>query len=368
MNSHVAQDTAPVVFVNGTGDVSGAEKVLLSLVELAVNRRHQVTVACPTGPLVSRLPEVVQHVPLPALVLEERTGPLGRHFGAARLLGRYLVAAQLLRKLPRNPNSRTVVNSLRALPILRLAGRHREAAWLVHDTVHSPKQRMLVRVGARGLRRVVAVSGPAAAPLRALGLPVIAKAHGVTWPVDAAKITLRHPPVVGCLALLTPWKGHTVLLDALALLPGVRLELAGDAFPTDAEYVRALHRRADKSDLRGRVRFLGHVDALRTMRGWDVAVSASTAPEAGPLALLEAMSLGLPVVGTDHGGTADFLAGDVGLLVPPGEVGALAQALHRALTDSEFRRASHQAGPASIATDHDSSKTLPAMLEALLAG
>ncbi|MDQ2722538.1 MAG: glycosyltransferase family 4 protein [Actinomycetota bacterium] len=359
--------TARVLFINGTGDVSGAEKVLLSLVELAVHNGYRVMVACPDGPLVHRLPAAVAHLALPALVLESSPSLMIRRLSTLRLAYRYLGAAKLLRGATRAPDTRIVVNSLRAVPMIRLTRRRCRSTWLVHDTVHTRKQRALVRAGAARLRRVVAVSEPTAAPLRVMGLSVVTAANGVPWPVAPADLTMHDPPVVGCLALLTPWKGHAVLLDAVARLPDVRLELAGGAFTADADYVLTLHRRAEEPDLRGRVRFLGHVDAVRTLRSWDVAVSASIAPEAAPLSVLEAMSLGVPVVGTDHGGTSDILAGGAGLLVPPGDVAALTDALRHALSNNDFRQVSHHASRAAVAAEHDLTKTLPAMLTTLLA-
>ena len=122
-----------------------------------------------------------------------------------------------------------------------------------------------------------------------------------------------------------------VLLEAIALLPDVRGELAGGHLPTEETYADTLEARAAQPDLAGRVRLLGHVDAMEAMRGWDVAVLASLRPEAGPLAALEAMSIGLPVVATDHGGSAEYLADGRGVLVPPGDALALAEGIRTAL-------------------------------------
>lgn len=356
-----------LVFINSTGNVSGAEVVLCGLVELASKEGFDVTVACPPGPLVERLPPAVAHLELPPLGLGGRASRVGRVLAGARLGARYLRAARALAPTVRAPATRTVVNSLLALPAARLARPAGGIRWLVNDTVHQSKQRLIVRTSGSQVRRAVAVSEATAIPLRALHLNVTVAHLGVRWPVPPADPALHEPPVVGVLALLTPWKGHRVLLEALAQMPGIELEFAGGSFPRDADYVAALHRRAEQADLRGRVRFLGHVDPLSTMRGWDVAVSPSTSPEAGPISMLEAMSLGVPVVGTAHGGTSEILAGGAGLLVEPGDVEALVVALGRALTDTQFRHRSFEAGRRFIAEHHNLARTLPIMLAALLA-
>jgi glycosyltransferase involved in cell wall biosynthesis len=172
---------------------------------------------------------------------------------------------------------------------------------------------------------------------------------------------------VGQAALLVAWKGQAVVLDAVALLPEIRCELAGGTLPTTEAYRDALTARAAQPDLAGRVRFLGHVDAIDTMRGWDVAVLASTSPEAGPLAVLEAMSLGLPVVATDHGGSAELLADGCGILVPPGDPAALAKGIAQALDDA-VRPALAAASRQRVAAHHDRSRTLPAQYEAVVLG
>lgn len=355
----------PVLVVSATGQVSGAEVVLLDLVGVAVVRGHAVTVACPAGPLVERLPPGATHLPLPELRLGAGPAPLR----PAALALRSAAAAWVLRRATRRhrgPRARVVVNSLLALPALALVRPPDGVGWLVHDTVHRADQRWVVRAARRVVRRAVAVSSATAEPLRALGLDVVVAHNGVRWPVAPAPAALSSPPVVGILALLTHWKGHLVLLDAVAQLPDVRVELAGGSFPTDTAHVAAVRERAARPDLAGRVELLGHVDPLDRLRRWDVAVSASTSPEAGPISVLEAMSVGVPVVGTDHGGTSEFLTGGCGVLVPPGDADALAVALRRVLADPDLRAGLVGAARARVAERHDLSRTLPVMLDALL--
>src|SRR5215210_402369 len=130
-------------------------------------------------------------------------------------------------------------------------------------------------------------------------------------------------------------KGQDLLLEAVARLPrrDVIVELAGEAPPKDHVYAAALRRRAARTDLAGRVRFLDRVgDMTDRMRYWSVVALPSVAPEAAPLTLLEAMSLGVPVVATDHGGPAETVDG-AGLLVAPRDPDAIAGALTRLLDD-----------------------------------
>ena len=60
------------------------------------------------------------------------------------------------------------------------------------------------------------------------------------------------------------------------------------------------------------------------------------------------MSVGVPVVGTDHGGTSEVL-GDAGLLVPPRDPVAMAAAIERLLAEPDLRRRCADAGPRTVA-------------------
>jgi glycosyltransferase involved in cell wall biosynthesis len=177
---------------------------------------------------------------------------------------------------------------------------------------------------------------------------------------------LHSPPVVGMLALLTPWKGHRVLLEAARTLGNVEVEFAGGHFPGDEDYVAELRARASQPDLKGRVRFLGHMDAEAALSRWDAAISASVSPEAGPLSVLEAMSYGVPVIGSDHGGTSEFLREGAGVLVPSGDPASLAIAIKRVLSDHDLRREISDRARRRAADDHNIDVTLPLLLAKIL--
>jgi glycosyltransferase involved in cell wall biosynthesis len=88
-------------------------------------------------------------------------------------------------------------------------------------------------------------------------------------------------------------------------------------------------------------------DVLERARTWTIGVSSSVDPEAGPLALLEYFSIGLPAVATAHGGSAEVID-DAGLLVPPRDPDAMAHALERLLDDADLRRRFAKNGPQVI--------------------
>ncbi|GAA2532278.1 glycosyltransferase family 4 protein [Mycolicibacterium diernhoferi] len=354
---------APIVFVNRAGRFSGAEVVLLKLVQAACARGENVRVVCPNGPLADRLPRSVEHFEIDELDLGGSSGP-ARLRAAGTLVRRWVRAAVVIRRAADTAGP-IIVNSLLALPAVRLARLPQRASWLVHDTVHEAKQRAMIRIGKPAIRRAFAVSPPTAAPVRALGLAVEVAPLGVDIP-DTCATRGGRPPVVGIMALLTPWKGHRVLLRALADVPGVHCEIAGTAIEADAEYAAELRRLSETPELSGRVRFLGHVDAVTTMATWDVLVNASTSPEASPVSVLEAMSVGLPVIATDHGGSSWLLRDGAGMLVPVADVAALAETVTWAVDNPESVTEMVDVARQRIADVHDARTAYPAMLDALL--
>jgi glycosyltransferase involved in cell wall biosynthesis len=154
-------------------------------------------------------------------------------------------------------------------------------------------------------------------------------------------------PVVGLVANIRGSKGHNVFLDAareiLRVAPDARFLIVGDG--------------VGFADVRSRVSAMG-LDAAVTMTGFrrdipqvmaalDVLVLPSIRSEATSQVIPQALAVGTPVVASTVGGNPELIEdGVTGRLVPPGDSGALAQAVVSLLCDRERARALGRAGQA----------------------
>lgn len=143
--------------------------------------------------------------------------------------------------------------------------------------------------------------------------------------------------LVVTIAGLRAEKGYDVLLDAahLADQRGLPLHFVAAGEGVLFDELRARH---DALALGARFRFLGHRrDALDLLAAADIFVLPSR-QEGLPVVLMEATSIGAPIVATDVGGVPQVVeSGTSGLIVPPGDPEALVDALGRLAADPQWR-------------------------------
>lgn len=150
------------------------------------------------------------------------------------------------------------------------------------------------------------------------------------------------------------WKGQDVLVRAVALLRergvDVPVTIAGDSYPGQERYWDELTALVDELGVRDLVDLPGFVaDVGRRLDEATIFVLPSVRPEPFGLALVDAMGRGLPSVASDAGGPQDIVRnGETGLLVPPGDPGALADAIGRLAVDPDLRDRLGRAGAEDV--------------------
>ena len=213
---------------------------------------------------------------------------------------------------------------------------------------YHPAIRLLNRVSYGRNAAVIAVSPQVAASTHRYPgpLPEVIL-NGVHCRIDPEQaVTARSELGIGDQELLVvhvgnirDGKGHANLIEATALLRRsmadiVVVSIGAEKRPGDLDRLRSLVKR---HDLDGTLRFLGRRhDAASFIAACDVFINPSEV-EGLPLAVLEAMALGKPIVATRVGGVPSVIRdGQNGLLVPPLAPLELAEAAARLLTDEEY--------------------------------
>lgn len=171
---------------------------------------------------------------------------------------------------------------------------------------------------------------------------------------------------------IVPRKGYDVLIAALAQLKSLawHLSIVGDP-ALSPDTTTALHARIVRNEMTDKVSVLGRVSEARLSALYassDVFVLASHFEGYG-MAYAEAIAHGLPVVGTTGGAIPEVVTDGAGLLVPPGDVAALAAALRTTIEDADQRDRLTLAArltASNLPTWQESAQTLSNAIEAAL--
>lgn len=196
----------------------------------------------------------------------------------------------------------------------------------------------------RAVRLITVTSGPTAAGLARYGVDPTSVV--VIEPGTDRAAQSRGSGEGGvellCVATLVPRKGHDVLLSALAApaMAGLRWHLTCVGSPDrDDAWAARLQDQARRQRLAGQVTFAGERGAAELDACYDRAdlFVLPTWYEGYGMAVAEALARGLPVVSTPTGAIADLVGSDAGVLVPAGDVAALAAALSTVVGRADAR-------------------------------
>jgi glycosyltransferase involved in cell wall biosynthesis len=191
-------------------------------------------------------------------------------------------------------------------------------------------------------------------PSVVLAYPVSAQMPRLNGTERAAVRTSLDTPVDSTVIIqvsrMERWKGHTLVIEALARLrelPWVWWIVGGAQRPEELAYAAALRAAADRLGVADRVRFLGErSDVGQLLAAADIHCQANLGPEPFGIAFIEALAAGLPVVTVAMGGATEIVNDSCGILVPPDDVAALAASLRRLIEDPVLRARLSSAGPA----------------------
>lgn len=354
-----SDDRLRVVVLDHTADLGGGELALARLCEALDPAEVQVRVIVfADGPLVGRLRAggtAVEVVGLGEGVRARSRDALGAWSSVRSAWSAVPFVWRLARRLRALRPDVVHTQSLKAdlLGSVAAAAARVPVVWHVHDRIADDYLPARVAgafrwLAARVPRAVVANSEATAATLppgAVVAYPGFAPDQ--VRPGGARLRACPEPPVVGLVGRISPTKGQLELVRAapavLAAHPGTRFRLVGAPLFGGEEYADAVAAEVDRLGLGDAVETVGHVDDVAAvLDGLSVLVHASPVPEPFGQVVVEAMVRGVPVVATDAGGVPEILRGEdgpLGVLVPPGDSGALATAVVDVLDDPAASRA-----------------------------
>jgi len=149
--------------------------------------------------------------------------------------------------------------------------------------------------------------------------------------------------IVGMVGNFAPVKGHRLFLEAVTTIAASFLDvtfvIVGDSLGVENLSLQDLRNEAQKMGLEGKVIFTGRrEDVPNLLKSFDILVSPSTQESFGRV-VMEAMAMGVAVVATDSGGPGEIIEDGVsGIITPPGDAPAMAQAVLALLGDGQRRK------------------------------
>lgn len=197
----------------------------------------------------------------------------------------------------------------------------------------------------------------------------------VSVPLDGSdQVSAGTSPTVLCPADFLPVKGHKYLLEAVAILKergiGCSLQLAGEG-----RLHKQLQQQVVDLSILDKVSFLGHIPHTRLMKlYYDKKVAIVVLPsvdlgtgehEGIPVSLIEAMSYGIPVIATKTGGIPELLTEGAGILIPPKNPVAIADAIETLIKDRKKQSELGKAGKQRIIEQFAIEKTVNELVSSI---
>ncbi len=352
-----------ILYVNHTGTVSGAERMLLHTLDALDRERYEPIVMCPEEGTLASLIEArgIDCIPMPALQARFTANP----FTLAKYLLSFAAAILSMRDeiralAPQGIHANTVRAGIAST--LATLGSRTPVLWHVQDDLPRHPLSSAIRTLAFLSRRTHIAGVSHATTVRFCGaLPFGTRAETLYNGVDMSHFTLR--PACDpwlkrelglrdedflCCAIgqINARKGLDGIIDALYRIaadknisgvPQIHLAIVGEPlFHRDTEYRDALIAQAAELGLADRIHFLGErSDIAAMLRATDLLVHNAQEEPFG-LVLVEAMATGTPVLATRVGGIPEIVKhNQTGTLVPAKDEVALAATLHALVSDPE---------------------------------
>jgi glycosyltransferase involved in cell wall biosynthesis len=343
-----------VVLLSTTAFLGGAERSLCELASALLRQSEFYPhLACPAGELAESAAEKGVHViAIHAPRFERHASPAGK---IAQLPAVVQCARQIAAAV-RGLNAVAVhANGVKAGLVAGLACGMAKAPWILHvrDAVDSG---IICRTVMASARRIIVPARflkEEAVACRINGGKIRVLPHGIeppALPLPEAVAALRSElgagddaAFVAMVGQVVPWKRQDLFLEAAAVVarsrPDVRFVLAGsDIWGRHSDYLGALHERARRADLAGKVVFLGQRGDVLTLLALSSVLAVPSVREPFGRIIVEGWHAGVCPVVANEGGPAELVGHEeTGLVFAAGNRNEMAGAMLRLLDSGELR-------------------------------
>ena len=373
-----------ILYLDSGSGIGGGQRSLLLLLNLLDKDRFTPFVGClGNSPFAAEVEKTeASVVPLSLPAAHNKTDKV-RRFTVRDLLDDFRqlrVILQLHRMVKRYAIDLIHANSLSVALLGGIVARINRIPILMHKR-YATSYGILDRICERLLHRVILVSeatrwnfaSPAKQTLIYNGVNLEAFQASAAE-VDTLRTELLPDAsdtsiVTGVVTRITPEKGIHFLVRAIAALKGridsKLLIVGGPYFQKDVDYMNALKQEVIDLGVEDSIIFTGFLSDTRVVTSLlDMVLVPSIIPEACPRTIIEAMAVGKPVISTPLGGSKELVTPETGLLVPPEDAAAIADAITTLATDRERLRVMGEAAR-NRAEELFSSKKNTALTEAV---
>jgi glycosyltransferase involved in cell wall biosynthesis len=344
-----------ISYIDQTGQLGGGELSLLDWLRVSPQDARVILFEDgPFRPLLEELGIPVEVLPLAGLK------EVRRESGSLKLISTLPALLSLRKRLAERALQADVLyaNSQKAFFLAAFAKRARQPlVWHLRDILtgdhFSPILRKLavtagnrfataIIVNSKATADAFVAAGGRAEKIREVPDGVSARPFDEVNPDTVMRLRQELCPpgktMVGVFGRLAEWKGQHILLEAAVGLPDVHICVVGDALFGEQLYSKTLQERASRTDLSGRVTFLGfRRDIPALMKCMDIIAHTSTVAEPLGRVILEGMLASRPVIATRAGGAAEIVTDRKnGISVTPGSVTELFNAIKLLCDDHEL--------------------------------
>lgn len=352
-----------ILYLDSGSGIGGGQRSLLLLLSLINKDRFTPFVGClGDSPLAAEVVKTeASIVPLSLPAAHNKTDKVKR-FTLRDLLDdlrQLQVVLQLHRAVKRHAIDLIHANSLSVAMLGGIVARLNRIPILMHKR-YATSYGILDRLCERLLHRVILVSeatrwdfAPVAKQTLIYNGVDLDAFQASSKEVETLRIELvgdspDSPILVGVVTRITPEKGIHFLIRAMAELkekiPVKLLIVGGPYFQKDVDYMEALKQEVVNLGVEDSVIFTGFLSDTRVVTSLlDIVLVPSIIPEACPRTIIEAMAVGKPVIATPLGGSKELATSETGILVPPEDTSAIADAVATLTADRERLQAMGEA-------------------------